>query len=55
MLEPDLLQVLLCIFALKKVPENQLILVDGLLGNDQSEGPSHLIVESEGLVHLERA
>ena len=55
MLEPDLLQVLLSIFALKKVAENQLVLVDSLLGYDQSERPSHLIVESEGLVHLQRA
>lgn len=54
-LEPDLLQVLLRIFALKKVAENQLVLVDGLFGNDQSEGPAHLIVESEGLVHLKSA
>ena len=39
----------------EKMSENKLILVDGLLRYDESEGPPDLVIEGERLVHFQRA
>ena len=54
-LEPDLLKVLFGVFALKQVPEDQLVLVDRLLRDDQSQWPAHLVVKRKSFMHLQCA
>ena len=43
-LQPHLFEILLGVFALEQMPEDQLILVDGFLRDDQCQGPLHFIV-----------
>lgn len=54
-LEPDLLEMLLGILTLEQVAEDKLILVDGLFRHDQGQGPTHLVIEGEGLMDFQSA
>jgi len=53
-LKPHILEVLLNVLALQQVSEDQLVLVDGLLGDNQSQGPLHFVVQSECFVDFHR-
>ena len=49
---PRSFQTGLNIFLKEKMSENKLILVDGLLGYNETEWPLHIVVEGQRLVHF---
>ena len=49
---PCLLQTVLNVLLEEQVPEDKLILIYYLLGDDQAQGPLHLALEGEGFVDL---
>ena len=55
MLKPDLFKVLFGVFALEQMSEDQLVLVDRLLRDDQSQWPAHLVVKRKSFMHLQCA
>ena len=54
-LEPDLFKVFFGVFALEQMSEDQLVLVDRLLRDDQSQWPAHLVVKRKSFMHLQCA
>ena len=52
---PSALKTILNILLEEQMSEDQLVLVDDLLGDDQAEWPLHVVFQSQCLIYLERA